>query len=49
MELNCVASREGKLSSFLLGELKMSTGLINKLKWGNGIRVNANLSEPIFR
>lgn len=40
MELNCVASREGKLSSFLLGELKMSAGLMNKLKWGNGIRVN---------
>ena len=40
MELKCTARREGKLSSFLLGELKMSYGLMNKLKWGDGIRVN---------
>lgn len=40
MELRAVASREGRLSSFLLGELKMSSGLMNKLKWGDGIRVN---------
>lgn len=40
MELKCVAQREGRLSSFLLGELKMSTGLMNKLKWGDGIQVN---------
>ena len=40
MELKCVAQREGRLSSFLQTELKMSTGLINKLKWGEGIRVN---------
>ena len=40
MELICVANREGRLSSFLKGELKMSTGLMNKLKWGDGIRVN---------
>lgn len=40
MELKCIASREGRLSSFLLGELKMSSGLMNKLKWGDGIRVN---------
>ena len=40
MELKCVANREGRLSSFLQGELKMSTGLMNKLKWGDGIRVN---------
>ncbi len=40
MELKCIARREGKLSSFLLGELKMSYGLMNKLKWGDGIRVN---------
>ena len=48
MELNCVASREGKLSSFLLGELKMSTGLMNKLKWGNGIRVNGDPQRTNF-
>ena len=40
MELKCVATREGRLSSFLLGELKMSTGLMNKLKWGDSLRVN---------
>ena len=40
MELRIVASREGRLSSFLLGELKMSSSLMNKLKWGDGLRVN---------
>lgn len=40
MELKWVAQREGRLSSFLLGELRMSSGLMNKLKWGDGIRVN---------
>lgn len=40
MELKHTAQREGRLSSFLTGELKMSTGLMNKLKWGDGIRVN---------
>ena len=40
MELRCIAQREGRLSSFLLGELKMSASLMNKLKWGDGIRVN---------
>ena len=40
MELKCVAEREGRLSSFLLGELKMSSSLMNKLKWGDAIQVN---------
>ena len=40
MELICVAGRQGRLSSFLKGELQMSSGLVNKLKWGDGIRVN---------
>ena len=40
MELRIVADREGRLSSFLTGELKMSTGLMNRLKWGDAIRVN---------
>ena len=40
MELKCVASREGRLSSFLLGELRMSSSLMNKLKWGDAIQVN---------
>ena len=40
MELRWIARREGRLSSFLLGELKMSSSLMNKLKWGDAIRVN---------
>lgn len=40
MELKWVATREGRLSSFLLGEMKMSAGLMNKLKWGDSLRVN---------
>ena len=40
MELKIIAGRPGRLSSFLTGEMKMSTGLMNKLKWGDGIRVN---------
>jgi len=40
MELKCIAQREGRLSSFLLGELKMSTGLMNRLKWQEAILVN---------
>lgn len=40
MKLEHTACREGRLSSFLQGELKMSTGLINRLKWGDAIQVN---------
>lgn len=40
MELKWIANREGRLSSFLLGELKMSSSLMNKLKWGDAIQVN---------
>ena len=40
MELKIVSERAGRLSSFLKGELKMSTGLMNRLKWGDAIRVN---------
>ena len=40
MELKIMASREGRLSSFLLGELKMSSSLMNKLKWGDALQVN---------
>lgn len=40
MELRHIALREGRLSSFLKGEMKMSTSLMNKLKWGDAIRVN---------
>lgn len=40
MELRLIAQREGRLSSFLKGELQMSTALMNKLKWGDGLQVN---------
>lgn len=40
MELNHVARRAGRLSGFLKGELRLSTGLMNRLKWSNAILVN---------
>ena len=40
MELIHTADREGRLSSFLLGEMEMSSSLMNKLKWGDSLRVN---------
>lgn len=40
MELRYIADKEGRLSSFLRGEMKMSYSLMNKLKWGDAIRVN---------
>lgn len=42
MELKWIAQREGRLSSFLRGEMKMSSSLMNKLKWGDVIQVNGN-------
>ena len=40
MELKHVATREGRLSSFLKEELGMSTGLMNRLKWKELLFVN---------
>lgn len=40
MELQHIAQRSGRLSSFLKEELSMSSGLINRLKWKDCIRVN---------
>lgn len=40
MELTHTATRSGQLSSFLRGEMKMSSSLMNKLKWGDSLRVN---------
>ena len=48
MELKIVAERAGRLSSFLKGELKMSTGLMNRLKWGDAIRVNGTPQHTDF-
>lgn len=50
MELKLVARREGRLSSFLRGELKLSSSLMNRLKWGDGLRVNgecARTNHPV--
>ena len=48
IELRHTATRSGRLSSFLLGELKMSTGLMNKLKWGDAIQVNGTPQHTNF-
>ena len=48
MELEHIAARCGRLSSFLLGEMRMSTGLMNKLKWGDAIRVNGRPEHTDF-
>jgi 23S rRNA pseudouridine1911/1915/1917 synthase len=49
MELKIMAAREGRLSSFLLGELKMSSSLMNKLKWGDAIQVNGTAQRTNFQ
>jgi len=48
MELSHTATRGGRLSSFLRGELQMSAGLMNKLKWGDAIRVNGQPRHTNF-
>nr|MBQ8244537.1 RluA family pseudouridine synthase [Oscillospiraceae bacterium] len=48
MELKWTAEREGRLSSFLRDELKMSSSLMNKLKWGDAIRVNGQSQRTNF-
>ena len=40
MELKHIAAREGRLSSFLREEMKMSSGLMNRLKWQEKLFVN---------
>ena len=40
MELCHPATRAGRLSSFLRGEMAMSAGLVNRLKWSQRILVN---------
>ena len=44
MELTYTATREGRLSSFLREEMKMSAGLMNRLKWQELLFVNG---EPV--
>ncbi len=45
MELTHKALRAGRLSSFLRGELAMSTGLMNRLKWVGGLMVNGQAAR----
>ncbi len=40
MELNHIATRAGRLSAILREEMKLSAGLMNKLKWDDRILVN---------
>jgi len=40
MELTHIATRSGRLSTFLKQELGLSTGLMNKLKWSEKLFVN---------
>ncbi len=40
MELKHIASRDGRLSSFLRAEMGMSVGLMNRLKWQEKLFVN---------
>lgn len=40
MELTLTANRAGKLRGFLVRELRLSGGLVNRLKWTEAVRVN---------
>jgi len=40
LQLNHIASREGRLSAILREEMKLSAGLMNRLKWQDRILVN---------
>ena len=48
MELKHTAAREGRLSSFLREEMKMSAGLMNRLKWQEKIFVNGAAQHTDF-
>ena len=42
MELKHIATRSGRLSSFLREEMQLSAGLMNRLKWQEKLFVNGN-------
>ncbi|MBR3973883.1 MAG: RluA family pseudouridine synthase [Oscillospiraceae bacterium] len=48
MELKHTAERDGRLSSFLREEMKMSAGLMNRLKWQDKIFVNGKPEHTDF-
>ena len=49
MELCHTATRSGRLSSFLRGEMNMSAGLVNRLKWSHRILVNGEPRHNDFQ
>lgn len=49
MELRHIATREGRLSSFLREEMKLSAGLMNKLKWDDRILVNGQSQHTDYQ
>ena len=48
MNLTHIATRQGRLSSFLREEMAMSAGLINRLKWHEKILVNGKPEHTDF-
>ena len=49
MELKHIATRSGRLSTFLKQELCLSTGLMNRLKWSEKLYVNGIPRHADFR
>ena len=49
MELKHIATRCGRLSSFLREEMGMSAGLVNRLKWSERILVNGTAQHTDFQ
>ena len=49
MELNHIARRNGRLSSFLREEMALSAGLMNRLKWHEKILVNGKPEHTDFQ
>jgi len=48
MELKHIAAREGRLSSFLREEMRMSYGLMNRMKWQDKLFVNGKAEHTDF-
>lgn len=48
MQLRQIAHRECRLACFLKNEMRMSSGLINRLKWQQRIFVNGNVEHNDF-
>ena len=48
MELTHIATREGRLSAILREDMKLSAGLMNKLKWDDRILVNGQAQHTDY-